>query len=212
MPRASSVLSLSVALALAASAYAVDPPVIINGTSVAKAQQPPAEKPADSKVQPPVIYNYPSAATNPPAEGKKSDMKLPTIVNQPPAVEPAKAPPAPRAVGYYVPYVTEYMAPVGYNAFGVGGPMLNAYGGYGYGGWGYGCYGYLAGGYLGGYGYDAYTGYAPALAMTPSILDLRPPRVEVLDTGVRANVGRLTSLPSVREPVWNPVVGVYYYR
>ena len=208
MPRASSVLCLAVVLALAGQAAAIELPVITNGTQVAQAPPAPAEKPA-SNVQPPVIHNYPSAATQP-AEGAKSDIKLPMIVNQPAVkVEPAKAPAARVAVAYLA-SENLYMSPVGYNAYGGGGSILGAYG---YGGYGYGGYGYMApsmGGYFGGYAYDAYTGYAPAMALTPSILDLRPPRVEVLDTGVRPNVGRLASMPAVSNPVFNQVIAVYY--
>jgi hypothetical protein len=207
MLRASSLLSVSAALALASMAQAIEPPVIVNGTAVAQAPRPEqAPPPADPK--PPVINNWPSAAQTAPADNRKTDVKLPTITADVLAIKPAAAAPARVAVAYTAPVISEYMTPVAYNAYGVG-PQLGLNAAYGYdmyspfvGGYGYGGYGYAGYGYAGAYG--------PSLALAPTFYDFRPPRVEVLDTGVRPNVGHLTSLPSVREPVFGQVIGVYY--
>src|SRR5437588_523564 len=81
------------------------PPVIVNGTPVAQAPKAePAPPPAGAKSQLPVIINYPSAALQPaPAEGRRADVQLPTVVNNPPAPAPARAAPARVAVAYLAP-------------------------------------------------------------------------------------------------------------
>jgi hypothetical protein len=118
---------------------------------------------------------------------------------------------------YSVPTTIDYMTPVAYNAYRYG-PTLGAYtGGMGYGmyspysaglgyygGFGYGGYGY------GGFGYGGGYGYAAPLPVAPGGVGWLPPRVEVLDTGIRANVGHLTSMPAVAAPVYGDVIGVYY--
>jgi hypothetical protein len=214
MPRASSVFCLPALLAAASLANAAELPVIVNGTQVAQAPAPTSDAPPPAKGQLPVIINYAAAFQATPSEAPKSDAKLPTIVNESP--KPTKAAPVRAVYAYSFPAGGEYMAPVAYNAYSVGGPMLGAYGSLGYmptgyatgigyyGGAGYGGLGY---GYAAGYGYSA---YSPAVALTSSLVDLRPPRVEVLDTGVRPNVGRLTSMPSVASPVYGEVIGLYY--
>jgi hypothetical protein len=212
MPRASSVLSLPALLALAAAANAAEPPVITNGTPVAQAPKPGDKPPPPAaKAQLPVIINY-AAAFTAPADAKAAEGKGPTIINQSPAVaKPAKVPTR-VAVAYSYPYTGEYMGSVAYNNWGFSGPAFG--GGYaGYvgdpyaAGYGSGAYGYA--GYAGyaGYGYSA---YGPGVALVPSLIDVRPPRVEVLDTGVRPTVGRLASMPAVREPVFGNVIAVYY--
>ncbi|HEY1377644.1 MAG TPA: hypothetical protein VGF55_12665 [Gemmataceae bacterium] len=213
MLRAASILSLPAALALAATAPAAELPVIINGSQLAQAPKTePAPQPAPAKGNLPVIINYPSAAM----QAVPANDKLPKIVNLSPAAPPAK--PAPGKVVFYNwAALADVMGPVGYNAYSVG-PSLGLGAGLGYE-LGYEMYGapYAGGltGYYAGYGgayplgYAGY-GYAPGgIAMAPSLVDLRPPRVEVLDTGVRANVGHLTSMPAVREPVYGQVIAVY---
>jgi hypothetical protein len=201
MPRASSVLCLPALLGLAAAANAVEPPVITNGVQLAQAPKA-GDQPAAAKGQLPVIVNYTAAFKGepPPADGKG-----PKIINESPAAKPGNAP-ARVAYAYTYPYVGEYMSPVAYNAYGYG-PMLGLNAAYGYG------QGYdMMAPYAGGFGYGGY-GYAAAyggLGFAPAVYDWRPPRVEVLDTGIRANVGRLTSMPPVREPVWGDVIAVYY--
>jgi hypothetical protein len=199
MPRASSLLCLPAALVLAAAAPAVELPVIVNGTQVVQANTQPSNPPAPPKMQLPVIYNYPSAAM-PPAD-QKADGKLPVIVNRPGAPPAANAAPVRVAVTYVVPTYTNYMTPVAYNGYGNGG-MYSADVGMGYG---------YSAPYGGGYG-SAFGAYAiPAYdTFGPWGYGLYPPLVEVLDTGVRANVGRLVSMPSVRSPVYGHVMGVYY--
>jgi hypothetical protein len=175
------------------TSQAADLPVIINGTQVVqapKAEQ--APPPAKSNTQLPKIANYPS------------DLNLP-VVKQAKGLTRVVVP-------LDIAAASDDVAPVTYNAY-CWGPMLGLYGGPGYGlyaPWS-GAYGYSSayGGYCGGYGYY---GCGPGLAYSTAIVDLRPPKVEILDTGVRANIGRLTSLPSVGEPVYGDVLGVYYRR
>lgn len=193
MLRASSLLSLPAALAFTAAATAIELPVIYNGTQVAAAPNAAADPPAATgKVELPTIINYPSAA-------------FPKTDGKPPAAP--KATPVRVVVAYDA---GDYMTPVSYNAYGAG-PMLGIYEGMGYNmaapyGLGFGNYG----GYgYGGYGYG-YGGYGPGFGLATTLVDLRPPRVEVLDTGVRANVGRLASTPSVAAPVFGEVMAVYY--
>ncbi len=205
MLRAASCLSLSAALALAATAPAAELPVIYNGTQVAQAPAGQPAAPPAEKGPLPVIINYPSAVLN---QKAPADGKGPTIVNLP--VPKPERGPARVVVGNVAAYA-DTMGPVGYNAY-VAGPGLGLDGGLGYsmyspyaggyGGYG-GYYGYAYG------GYPAY-GYAPGYALNAAWVDLRPPLVNILATGVRPNVGHLTSMPSVREPVFGEVVGVYY--
>jgi hypothetical protein len=198
MPRASSILCLPAALVLAAAAPAAELPIIVNGAQVVQAKTQPSDPPVPAKMQLPVIYNYPSAAM-PPAD-QKADGKLPVIVSNPVAPRPANAPPVRVPVAYMVPTYTDYMAPVAYNAYGMGG-MYSADVGMSYG------YSAPYGGYGSGYGAYAIPAYD---AFGPWGYGLYPPLVEVLDTGVRVNVGRLVSMPSVRSPVTGHVMGVYY--
>jgi hypothetical protein len=203
MPRASSLLSLSAVLALAGMAPALEMPVIVNG---AQESQPAKPAPDAAKTQPPVIINYPSAALQPAPADQKTDAKLPVIINY--AAPAAKPGPARFAVAYNVPVSDDYMAPVAYNSYRLGSMYsLDA-------GMGYGLsapYAGMYGGYGSGYGYG-YGGYVvPAYdAFGPWGYGLYPPLVEVLDSGVRPNAGRLTSMPSVRAPVFGQVIGVYY--
>lgn len=200
MPRASSILCLPAVLALAAAAQAVELPVIVNGTPVAQAtktEQAPA--PDGAKMQLPVITNYPSAALQAAPAGQKSDAKLPVIYANPVVANAVK--PARVAVAYSVPNYVEYMTPVAYNAYGVG-SMASLDGGLGYG-----MSAPYGGGYYGDYGGYVYPGYD---VFGPWGYGAYPPLVEVLDTGVQAYVGHLTSMPSVRAPVYGAVIGVYY--
>jgi hypothetical protein len=162
------------------------------GVTQAPAPAPKEVQPADAKVQLPVIVNYPSAA----------GVKYPD--------RPANAPPAPARAYAYRTFTDGYVTPSYYNAYAplygygaapynVAAPF-NAYG-FGFGGYGYGA------GYFGGY-------TAPSLAYAAipgALVDLRPPLVNVLDTGVRANVSGLTSMP-VAAPVYNDMIAVVYYR
>jgi hypothetical protein len=203
MPRASSIFCLPAALALAAAAPAVELPVIVNGTQVVQAKTQPVAPPVGGKLQMPVIVNYPSAALQVAPADQKADGKLPVIVANPVVPRPANVAPARVAVAYIVPTYSEYVTPVAYNAYRVGSMLgLDAGGGYGfsapYGGYYGGGYGY------GGYGFPAYDTFGPWG------YGYNPPLVEVLGTGVRANVGRLTSIPSVAAPVYGQVIGVYY--
>jgi hypothetical protein len=204
MPRASSILCLPAALVFSAAAPAIELPVIVNGTQVAQAKSQPVAAPAADKKQLPVIRNYPSAAFGP--ADQKSDGKAPKIVNNPGHL-PANAAPARVAVAYTVPTYPDYMAPVAYNAYRTGAIFgFDAGAGYGFSApYGGNCGGYYGGGYgFGGYvlpGYDFFGPWGYGFA---------PPLVEVLDTGVRANAGHLTSMPSVAAPVYGHVMGVYY--
>jgi hypothetical protein len=223
MPRASSLLGVAAILAIATAARAVELPVIINGTQVVKAakvEQAPANQPQ------PVIINYASLFSAPPAE-RAADAR-PTIVNLAPA--PAPAPGRPvlgRAVlPYTIGAIADDVDGVAYNAYCFG-PALSLctalscgtcspfaywpdyYGGNGFG-YGYGCgYGCGGGGCNGGY---PWAGYCGAIPWGPWGFGWWPPKVEILDTGVRPNLGRLTSMPSVCAPVYGSVVGVAYYR
>jgi hypothetical protein len=192
-------LYVPAALALAGVAPAAELPVVYNGVTQAPAPAPKEVQPADAKVQLPVIVNYPSAA----------GVKYPE--------RPANAPPAPARAYAYRTFTDGYVAPSYYNAYapllgyGAGYNMAAPYGAFGYD---YGAYGY--GGFGGlGYGLGYYGGYtAPSLAyavMPGALVDLRPPLVEVLATGVRANINGVTSMP-VAAPVYNDMIGVVYYR
>ena len=205
MPRASSILCIPAVLVLAGSARAIELPVIVNGVQVVQAPKtPPVASPDADKAKPPVIINNPSAALQPTPAGQTSDGKQPVIVNMA-AAGPAKPAPARIAVAYTVPAYADYVTPVAYNTYGIG-SMVGFDGGMGYGlsaayGGGFGNYG--------GYGYGGYV--VPAYdTFGPWGYGSYPPLVEVLDTGVRANVGRLVSIPSVRAPVYGSVIGVYY--
>jgi hypothetical protein len=199
MPRASSILCLPAVLALAGAASAVELPVIVNGAQVAQATKTEvAPAPAGAKTQLPVIINYPSAAFQAAPAGQKTDAKLPVIIANP--VKPA---PARVAVAYTVPEYVNYMTPVAYNAYGIG----SAYGVND--GLGYGMSASYGGGYYGDYGYGGYA--IPAYdAYGPWGYGAYPPLVQVLDTGIRANAGRLTSIPGARAPLYGQVIGVYY--
>jgi hypothetical protein len=230
MPRASSLFCLPAVLALAASAHAIELPVIINGDQVAQNKAQPTTSPASANSPAPIIINFPSAAFvggNP-----KSNVPLPTIANQTPAANAGTAAPA-RAPNAYAVWVNNgYVTPVGYNAYGFGSGFgaygggwganmyapyaggLGYYGGLGYGGLGYGGLGYGGLGFsglgYGGFGGYGNGGYAAPLPVAPWGLSWLPPRVEVLDSGVRANAGRLTTMPGVAAPVFGDVIGVYY--
>jgi hypothetical protein len=192
MLRATSFLGLLALGAMAQSQVrAGDLPVIVNGTQVAQATKvQPTAPPTTAKGPLPIIINYPSAI-------------MPPAPANPQAPKPAKAPT--RVVfAYNAAAVADDIDPVAYNIYRYG-PMLGAYG---YGGPGYGI-----SPYAGAYGYSSaygYSGYGAGLAYTTAIVDLRPPKVEVLDTGIRPNVGRLTSMPAVGAPVYGEVIGVYY--
>ena len=208
MLRASSILCLPAALALATAVPAADLPAIVNGTQVVQGKTQPATPPAADKSRLPVIINYPSAALQAPTD-QKSDAKLPVIIGNPPAPQAANPAPARMAVAYTLTAYNEYMGSVAYNPYrlgtmasydyGMGYGFSAPYGGYYTGGYGYGGYGYGLG-----YGFPTYDTFGPWG------YGLYPPRVEVLDSGVRPNVGRLTSMPSVASPVYGHVMGVYY--
>src|SRR5438105_1889250 len=121
MPRASSILSLPATVALATLAPANELPVIINGTPGVAAKGQPSAPPPAAKSQLPVIINYPSAVlqTAPVA----TNGKLPVIVADTAGPRPANPVPVRVAVAYTFPVSAEYMAPVAYNAYGIG-PML----------------------------------------------------------------------------------------
>jgi hypothetical protein len=209
MPRAPSILCLSVALLVAASARSAEMPVIVNGNALARADKPPAASPPPSNVQLPKIVNLSSLAVQTPAaDGKTSDSKAPVIVNQAPAPKASNAMPVRYVVDYNMYAASDYVRPVGYNSYAGYNGLYSGYSDYGYTG-GFGAY---AGYGMGSYGMGGYGGYGPAYGYAPFIADLRPPLVEVLATGVRANVGRLTSMPAVAAPVYGEVIGVYYSR
>jgi hypothetical protein len=201
MPRASSILCLPAVLALATAAPAVELPIIVNGNQLVQAKDEPAPPPAAVKSQLPVIINYPSAAL----QAAPADGKGPVIIADTAGPRPIKPAPVRVAVAYALPMESDYMAPVAYNAYGIG-SMLGVDAGLGYGV----SSPYGAGlGYYGAYGYGGYS-YAAYGPVAPWGFGLVPPRVEVLDTGIRPNAGRLTSMPSVRAPVYGQVMGVYY--
>lgn len=185
MIRASWFLAFPAAIVLAAAAQAADGPVIINGGQT----NPPVKKAEPGKDKLPVILNYPSALF-------------------PDAKPQGAAPNAPRrvAVSYSAP--VGYIDPVWYNAYGYG-PMFGNFGGfydlaapygYGYGGWG---------GWGWGYGDYGWGGYGIGALFAPAYLNIRPPLVDVLSTGVRVNAGRLVSFPHPA-PVFGQVIGVQY--
>lgn len=217
MLRASSFLSLSAVVALAAAAPALELPVIVNGTQVVQAPKPPAANPPEqAKGKPPVIINYPSALQSEAA--KPGNGKGPVIITGPAIPHPAKAFPARVAVAYNS-TISDYMTPVAYNAYGYGQGFggyagglgygmydpytagVGSYGGYGFGGFGYGGYGY------GGFVLPANAAVGP---FGPWGYGYTPPLVNVLDTGVRANVGHLVSMPAIAAPVFGDVAAVYY--
>jgi hypothetical protein len=128
----------------------------------------------------------------------------PVIVNQPSAPKPAKPAPARVVVPLTIGAIADDVAPVTYNAY-YGGPFagigyVTPYwaGGYGYG-WGWG-----------GYSPYFYPAYDPWFTFAPWGVG-RPPRIELLDTGIRHNVGSLISMP-YPAPVYGNVLGVYYRR
>jgi hypothetical protein len=188
-------------------APAVELPVITNGTQVAQAPKPeaaPPPAPADKRL--PVIINYPSALSQPaPADAPKSNVPLPVITNLSPAVKPARPVGTRVVLPLDVAAYADDVGPVAYNVYGTG--WVNGYYG-GWGAWPYAGYGWCD---WCGYGYPVAM-YGAPLPWTPWGVGLVPPRVEVLDTGVRANIGHLTSLPSVRSPVYGAVLGVYRVR
>jgi hypothetical protein len=232
MARLSGLICFALVLALVATAPAADLPLVYNGAT--QAPQPPGAKyapPRDAKAQPPVIINYPSAALQaapqaprPPADGAA---KTPTVINYPSAagvkvaerVATAQAVPGRTAVAYRT-YAEGLMTPAYYNAYAplmgyaapgynMVGSMYSPYGldyGFGFGGLGYGGLGYGAG--YSGFAYTAPAAY-PYAAVPGALVDLRPPRVEVLDTGVRPNAGHLTSFPTAA-PVFGDVIVLYY--
>jgi hypothetical protein len=152
----------------------------------------------------PVITNGTQTTRSDNAPPPAAKAPLPVIVNQPSAPKPSKAPPVRVVVPYNVAAIADDVGPVTYNAYysgpyaGIGYLPPNWAGGYAYGlgGWGYAPYGYPA--------YDAWYGFAPWGVG-------RPPRIELLDTGIRHNVGSLVSMP-FPAPVYGSVLGVYYRR
>jgi hypothetical protein len=139
----------------------------------------------------------------PPAPAKAP---LPVITNQPMAPKPAKAPQPRIVVPYTVGAIADDLGPVTYNAY-YAGPYAGI--GYGYPSWvgGYG-YGYGWSGW--GYGSIAYPAYDPWYGFAPWGVG-RPPLIQVMDTGIRYNVGSLVSMP-YPAPVYGSVLGTYYRR
>jgi hypothetical protein len=128
---------------------------------------------------------------------------LPVIVNQPSAPKGAKAPPTRIVVPLTVGAVADDIAPVTYNAYHYGpfagiGFVPPFGGGYGYG---------FGGGAVGPYGYPYYDAI---FSFTPWGVG-PPPRIQLLDTGIRHNVGSLVSMP-YPATISGAALGVLYVR